>query len=133
MEVRLHKVSIFGEGTDDGTVVKVPTFVIGRAKDCNLRLTCPMVSRTHCELIIRDDYVAVRDLNSRNGTWVNDEFVRSERQLVSGDELRLGTCLIEVLITSTTDHSSRIEESPLAAHNDREPMVGDVLTDMAAC
>ena len=83
MEIRLRK--IFGEGVDEAIVARVPTFLIGRATDCDLRLTCPMVSRHHCELIVRDDYVAVRDLSSKNGTWVNDEPVVSERRLFSGD------------------------------------------------
>ena len=108
MEVRLR--NIFGEGNDDA-VVRVPTFLIGRVRDCDLRLTCPTVSRTHCELILRGDYVAVRDLNSKNGTWVNDEPVVSEKQLFSGDRLRLGMCFLEVLIDSTADSSCQSDES----------------------
>ena len=123
MEVRLHK--IFGEGFDDDAVVEVPTCIIGRERDCDLRLTCPTVSRTHCELIIHDDYVAVRDLNSKNGTWVNDEPVVSERQLFSGDNLRLGTYFFEVLIGPATGHSRRIEESSSVPLNDLAQVDGD--------
>ena len=131
MEVRLRK--IFGEGVDGDAVVMVPTFLIGRATDCDLRLTCPTVSRTHCELIIRDDYVAVRDLNSKNGTWVNDEPVVSERQLSSGDKLGLGMCFFEVLIDPATDHPIQIEESIPVLLNDRARVVGDASGGLPAC
>ena len=131
MEVKLRK--IFGEGVDDAVVVRVPTFLIGRATDCDLRLTCPMVSRNHCELILRDDYVAVRDLSSKNGTWVNDEPVVSERQLFSGDNLGLGMCLFEVLIGPATGHSRRIEESSPVPLNDRAHLAGVAPEVLPAC
>ena len=130
MEVRLRKNS--GDG-GDAIVVMVPTFLIGRERDCDLHLTCPMVSRTHCELIIRDDYVTVRDLNSRNGTWVNHESVVSEKQLFSGDKLGLGTCSFEVLIDPTTDHGIQIEESIPVLLDDRARAASDASGGQPAC
>jgi pSer/pThr/pTyr-binding forkhead associated (FHA) protein len=76
-------------------------------------------------LVVRDDYVAVHDLNSKNGTWVNDEPVVSERQLFSGDKLGLGMCFFEVLIDPATGHSRRIEESSPVPLSDRAHLAGD--------
>ena len=131
MEVRLRK--IFGEGVDDEAVVMVSTFLIGRGRDCHLCLACPTVSRTHCELIVRNDYVAVCDLKSKNGTWVNDESVVSERQLFSGDILRLGMCFFEVIIGPATGHSRRVEESSPVPLNDRAHVDGDAPAVLTAC
>ncbi|MCH2200442.1 MAG: FHA domain-containing protein [Fuerstiella sp.] len=47
--------------------------VIGRAVDCNLRISAPQVSRRHCFLRIGTDSVAITDLESCNGTWLNGQ------------------------------------------------------------
>ena len=46
--------------------------VLGRAKDCNLVLDDPKVSRYHCLLEIDPPKIAVRDFSSLNGTFIND-------------------------------------------------------------
>ncbi len=90
--------------------------IIGRAEDCDIRL--PMdwahadVSRHHCALDIDPPAVGVRDLGSRNGTYVNGEKIgqRPARlaaeeadlsQLVvheshDGDEIRVGSTILRV-------------------------------------
>jgi pSer/pThr/pTyr-binding forkhead associated (FHA) protein len=45
--------------------------LIGRAEDCNLRLPSELVSGYHC-VLLRDDFtLRIRDLASKNGTFVN--------------------------------------------------------------
>ena len=131
MRVRLRK--LFGEGVDDETIIAAPTFLIGRSSECGLRPISPLVSRNHCELIVRADYVAVRDLNSKNGTWVNDEPVVSERQLFSGDQLRLGMCFFEVLIEPATDHKCRIAGWGAALSSGRATVASDAPARLPAC
>jgi DNA-binding NtrC family response regulator len=46
--------------------------VIGAHRSCDLVLEDPTVSRFHCELSIVGGQAKVRDLDSRNGTFVND-------------------------------------------------------------
>ena len=96
MNVRLRR--IFGRNLDDKVVVSSWPFLIGRAGDCHLKLACSMVSRHHCELIVRGDRVVVRDLGSKNGTFVNTDRVGAERELASGDNLSVGLYVMEVLI-----------------------------------
>ena len=95
MLVTLRKV--FGAGIDGDVTVTGPEFRIGRSPECDLRPSCPRVSRVHCELILRDGSVTVRDLGSTNGTFVNGDWVPGERRLISGDKLSVGLCLFEVL------------------------------------
>jgi predicted component of type VI protein secretion system len=90
--------NVFGTGIEQDVAVTAPGLLIGRSLGCGLRPACLTVSRVHCELIVRDGYVAVRDLNSRNGTFVNSDRVSGERQLLSGDRLCLGECAFEVVI-----------------------------------
>jgi predicted component of type VI protein secretion system len=95
MEVQL-KVLV---GSSAGQTLKVPgpKFYIGRSEDCQLRPRSDLISRHHCAIIVEGDYVAVRDFGSKNGTYVNDERVSSERELKPGDHLKVGPLEFEVL------------------------------------
>ncbi|MHB2022943.1 MAG: FhaA domain-containing protein, partial [Mycobacteriales bacterium] len=64
--------------------------VLGRSPDCDLQLTDPGVSRRHAELRLLDGVFVLEDLGSTNGTLVNNVPV-GDRQLVSGDRIRLGS------------------------------------------
>jgi hypothetical protein len=63
--------------------------VVGRAKESEVALTDPSVSRRHASIVLVNGVPMVRDLGSRNGTFVNGERVTS-RTLRDGDELRFG-------------------------------------------
>ncbi|WP_255947177.1 protein kinase domain-containing protein [Streptomyces odontomachi] len=89
------------------------TCVVGRAAECRPRLTRddPHVSRHHCLLDINPPDVRVRDFGGPHGTFVNGEELGGpagsgtgpgflERDLVDGDELRLGSTLLRVGIPS---------------------------------
>jgi len=54
------------------------TLRIGRAADCGLRLEHPSVSRAHAELDFDGDAWRLRDLESKNGTFVEGESVVGE-------------------------------------------------------
>lgn len=56
------------------------------------------VSRRHARLTFQDSRCYVEDLESANGTFVNQQRLppRTPRELSSGDELRLGTVVIRV-------------------------------------
>lgn len=49
----------------------------------------PIVSKLHCQIYAQGGQVFVKDLNSTNGIYVNEEKV-GERQLQDGDEIFLG-------------------------------------------
>lgn len=67
------------------------TVAFGRDEGCEFRLASTKVSRRHAELLFsKAEKVYVRDLNSQNGTFVNDEKLTNERALEDGDELRMG-------------------------------------------
>ncbi|TWT99099.1 FHA domain-containing protein FhaB [Botrimarina colliarenosi] len=70
--------------------IKKNRFVIGRGKDCTLRAGSEAISRNHCELLVTEAGVTVRDLGSRNGTYVNDAKIEGVHALSNGDTLRIG-------------------------------------------
>jgi pSer/pThr/pTyr-binding forkhead associated (FHA) protein len=65
-------------------------FVIGRGRDCDLRLFDPALSRRHCVLELRDGRLTVEDLDTRNGTEVNGGRITGPRPLADGDLLWVG-------------------------------------------
>lgn len=65
--------------------------LVGRTPSCRLQINDPSVSREHARLRYYNGSWAVRDLNSKNGTFVNDRRLGPEAQpLAPGDALRFG-------------------------------------------
>jgi pSer/pThr/pTyr-binding forkhead associated (FHA) protein len=83
-------VVLAGAKKDAVVALKKDSFVIGRGSDCSLRAASDAISRRHCEIAQTPDGPLVRDLGSRNGTFVNDERVEGDRKLENGDRLRVG-------------------------------------------
>jgi len=106
-----------GIGTEKELVFPKPTrSIVGRADDCDIQF--PMdaghldISRHHCMFEFDPPTVKVRDLGSRNGTFVNgnkigDRFSQDlppeagweefpARELHEGDEVKIGHTVIRV-------------------------------------
>ncbi len=83
-------------GPESGRVFALsgPRVVIGR-KGADLALNDPEISRHHCVVEVRDRFVNLKDLNSTNGTFFEDERVRAA-VLLDGAEFRVGTTTIQV-------------------------------------
>lgn len=88
-------------GAGPAHVLDKPTVVIGRATDCDVRLSDPGVSRRHVELRHDGHRVRLRDLGSTNGTLVNGTRV-TETELRDGDRIRVGSTTL-VLRTGEAD------------------------------
>jgi pSer/pThr/pTyr-binding forkhead associated (FHA) protein len=91
LRVRLIERGASPEQTREIPVDK-PEFVIGRASDCELRLRVNEISRRHCIIRLAGGEATLVDLGSSNGSYLNDERVRSQAVLHSGDVIRLGPC-----------------------------------------
>jgi pSer/pThr/pTyr-binding forkhead associated (FHA) protein len=87
--------------------------IIGRSSDCGLQVPASEVSRHHCLLEIDAPHVHIRDLGSRNGTFVNGVSIgrrdRTNPDAVSadalpaialqpGDQLQVGMTVFDVEI-----------------------------------
>ncbi|HUC55489.1 MAG TPA: FHA domain-containing protein [Candidatus Cybelea sp.] len=68
--------------------------VLGR-KGADIPLNDPEISRHHCLLEVRDTYINLKDLDSTNGTFYDEERVRAA-MLQDGSEFRVGVSLIRV-------------------------------------
>jgi predicted component of type VI protein secretion system len=83
---------VVAQGVHAGKVIPVTStdFVIGRDPQCQLRPASPAISKQHCALTVRDAKAFVRDCGSTNGTFINGEQVAGEREVKSGDRLKVG-------------------------------------------
>ena len=64
--------------------------IVGRQIGCGLRIPSAEVSRRHCRIEAGENSLSVEDLNSVNGTYVNDIAVIGRQDLSPGDRLRIG-------------------------------------------
>jgi predicted component of type VI protein secretion system len=94
-------------------------FLIGRSSDAALKIPHESVSREHCRIYEFDGELAVRDLGSRNGTYVNGQPIDKPTFLSPGDELTIGG------ITFRADYTIR-RQVVLAPHEtDASAVAGD--------
>jgi predicted component of type VI protein secretion system len=91
------------KGSHAGKEIKVPApkCLIGRNDDCHLKPQSEAVSRRHCVIITTNSEVMIRDLNSRNGTYVNGEKITGDTVLLNGDQVKVGPLEFEMLIEHT--------------------------------
>jgi two-component system, NtrC family, response regulator GlrR len=72
--------------------------VVGTSPECDIALVDTHVSRKHCELRLEEGGVLVRDLGSKNGTFVNDVQIR-EVMLKPGMTMRVGQWQLTLRVT----------------------------------
>ncbi len=63
---------------------------VGRLEGNDIQITHPTISSHHCELVVSEICVVVRDLGSTNGTFVDKKPV-NQAVLQSGQTLQLGS------------------------------------------
>jgi eukaryotic-like serine/threonine-protein kinase len=89
-------------------------YILGRSQDCSLHLPDPhlLVSRYHCWIKVSAPFVAIQDLGSLNGTYINGGRIdqgdreqplaegrlvkHAEYLLWDGDQLRIGDNVFQV-------------------------------------
>jgi serine/threonine-protein kinase len=67
---------------------------VGRLASCELPIDEPQASRRHFEVHKRDGVAWVKDLGSKNGTFLNEARVEGEAKLKDGDRLRVGVTVV---------------------------------------
>lgn len=71
--------------------------LIGREPDCQLPIQSGFISRYHCVLLLDEHTLRVRDLGSKNGTFVNGcRLSTNEIVLQQGDLLTVGEVSFQV-------------------------------------
>ena len=66
------------------------SWVVGSQNDCDIRIASPTVSGKHCRLTQRGESFLLEDLQSTNGTFVDNERLTAPRIVRRGDLVTLG-------------------------------------------
>ncbi len=87
------------EGNDQGRqfIGATPELKIGRQPENHICLRDPKVSRFHALIKLKDFYLIIKDLESTNGTLVNNARIRRHK-LQPGDLIKLGDSIIRVTL-----------------------------------
>jgi hypothetical protein len=71
-----------------------PPLTIGRMAPSDLVLNGGDISRAHCRIVAEGEGVAVSDLKSTNGTFLNDQRIAATTRLKAGDRLQIGSYVL---------------------------------------
>ncbi|MCO6436434.1 MAG: FHA domain-containing protein [Phycisphaerae bacterium] len=90
---------------EDGSRRDVPLLfgrtMVGRKKDCGVRIPLASVSRHHAEIVLGEKGVLLRDLGSANGTFVNNRRVLGDESLEPGDQILIGGVVFTLQMDGT--------------------------------
>jgi len=87
----MAKLVVLSEGmAGQSYELKVDRTTVGRVEDNTWPIAQPSVSSHHCEIYLRGNDVVVKDLNSTNGTFINNNQITGEAVLKPGQILKLG-------------------------------------------
>jgi diguanylate cyclase (GGDEF)-like protein len=89
-------VVIYGTELGKRLELGVTPFEIGRSSNNDLFIDQESVSRHHARITYRDGNYSLADLDSTNGTYINDESVH-ERRLHDGDQVRIGRSILKFM------------------------------------
>lgn len=84
--------------------------ILGRDADADAVLDDPEVSRHHARVVIEPQRATIEDLGSKNGTFVGGTRITGAVELHDGDEVRLGTLVLNVKIMIRTDDTATAED-----------------------
>lgn len=81
---------------------------IGRSQECDLKINDTSVSRVHARIVIKNSDVIIEDLNSANGTYVNNKRI-THSQINRSDVIRLGNHNLNISQIFDSAHELKAE------------------------
>ena len=81
----------------DTIVLAEGTHLVGRERTAAICLPDSTVSREHAQIVVIDSAVTVRDLESLNGTFLDDVPVKEQSSVKAGQHLRFGRVSFELV------------------------------------
>lgn len=93
---------------------------IGRDENCDLPVEEYVISRRHAKVSKKDGLITLTDLNSKNGTFVNNHRI-TEMELHDGDRIALGTIVFIYRNPKEVDINAFRQSAKKNAPADPEP------------
>lgn len=118
------------------------TVTVGRHPGQDIQVLDRVVSKEHCRIEFVHGRYSIRDVGSRNGTYINGIRISSRRPLVNGDEVSIGSTTLkfveekeDALMNRVTIHESGVESnirSRLTSQQERGFLPADQIDDLDA-
>ena len=95
----LEVVSTMTEGRlKTGTVIPMKNITtLGRKEENSIILNDKFVSSNHARIYVKDNNIILEDLNSTNGTFVNEQKVAGKIRVGVNDSIRLGSTVFKII------------------------------------
>ena len=97
------RVSVKGGPPQEMNLRLAKSFIVGRSKICNLYFDDNRMSRQHFALEWDGMEMYVSDLNTTNGTMVNNVKINKKRRLQQGDKISAGSVEMTIGGVRTAD------------------------------
>src|ERR1700679_2811298 len=97
-----------------GQTIDIPhgKLLVGREVDCHVRPDSSLISRHHCVLLLDDYTLRIRDLGSKNGTFVNGRRVGAgETILLHDDMISIGEMIGQIDLAQAEAALDRVDAS----------------------
>jgi len=107
---RRHASLIVVQGSEIGREYRIRRLdsILGRDEGVVLKFPDERVSRQHARIQIKrrpdaSTDVVIRDLDSRNGTWVNGKRIKGSTTLADGDKVQIGDTVLKFIMQDDLD------------------------------
>jgi pSer/pThr/pTyr-binding forkhead associated (FHA) protein/uncharacterized protein involved in exopolysaccharide biosynthesis len=109
---------VAGESAGKLFPLNKPELVIGRSPNADIRINEKAVSHNHARLQMDNGICTLRDLDSTNGTFLNNELIAGSVRLRGGDAVGVGSTTFTYLAgTETTSSDQTIQLSHQGQRN----------------
>jgi hypothetical protein len=85
-----------GPGAGQLLPIAPGSLVLGRSSSADLRLPHASISRRHARLQRRGERFFLEDLGSQNGTYLDEERLSSEREVLLGQRIHIGPAVLRL-------------------------------------
>ncbi len=75
-----------------------PEIILGRDPACDFQLDDDTISLRHCKLLYHHKQWWAQDLQSTNGTYLNNSLIETDTILTDSDELQLGSIKLSIKV-----------------------------------
>lgn len=107
---------IAGERIGRKLSLEAGDLIAGRDPSSDIMINSDLISRQHAKFVTHDDTTLLIDLDSTNGTYVNDQRIR-QRPLTDGDRVAIGKVVVKYLAPGNAEAGFHDELYRLVSHD----------------